>query len=92
MPSCINLQPFCTLSCWVIWYYFAELLGDTPLTPFHRQLDLSFQGSTHWNKRRSLGRSVTRQLGLAIFRPSFLLSFQRLVPFCQVVSMLCLKL
>ncbi|KAG5599492.1 hypothetical protein H5410_030862 [Solanum commersonii] len=47
-----------------------------PTTPLHRQLDLILQRSVHWNKRRSPGRSVTRQLGSAIFRPSFLRSFQ----------------
>ncbi|KAG5586047.1 hypothetical protein H5410_046481 [Solanum commersonii] len=47
-----------------------------PTTPFHRQFDFSLQGSTHWNKRRSPGRSTTHQLGLTIFRPSFLSSFQ----------------
>ncbi|KAG5590341.1 hypothetical protein H5410_040855 [Solanum commersonii] len=33
------------------------------------------QGSAHWNKRRSPGRSATRQLGSAIFMPSVLHSF-----------------
>ncbi|KAG5612056.1 hypothetical protein H5410_023337 [Solanum commersonii] len=64
------------LSRWVIWYFFAKLFGDTPISPLYRQLDLFLQGSAYWNKRRSPGRSVTRQLGSAIFRPSFLHSFQ----------------
>uniref|UniRef100_M1DVA0 Uncharacterized protein n=1 Tax=Solanum tuberosum TaxID=4113 RepID=M1DVA0_SOLTU len=91
-PSCFILQPLRVLSCWAIWYFFAKLLGDTPTAPFHRQLDLSLQGSAHWNKRRSPGRSATHQLGSGIFRPSFLHSFHPLVPSCQVVFMLCLKL
>ncbi|KAG5580927.1 hypothetical protein H5410_051554 [Solanum commersonii] len=69
-------EPLCILSRWAIWYCFAKLFGDTLTAPFHRQLDLFLQGSVHWNKRRSPGRSATRQLGSAIFRPSFLRSFQ----------------
>uniref|UniRef100_M1D9M8 Uncharacterized protein n=1 Tax=Solanum tuberosum TaxID=4113 RepID=M1D9M8_SOLTU len=68
-PSCFSLQPLRALSRWAIWYCFAELLGDTSTAPFHHQLDLSLQGSAHWNKRRSPGRSATRQLGSAILRP-----------------------
>ncbi|KAG5599758.1 hypothetical protein H5410_031128 [Solanum commersonii] len=47
-----------------------------PTDPFHRQLDLSIQGSAQWNKWRSPGRLATHQLGSAIFKPSFLRSFQ----------------
>ncbi|KAG5631597.1 hypothetical protein H5410_003314 [Solanum commersonii] len=60
---------------------FIELLGDTPIAPFHLQLDLSLKGSAHWNKRQSPGRSGTHQLGSAILRPSFLRSFQPLCSF-----------
>ncbi|KAG5585177.1 hypothetical protein H5410_045611, partial [Solanum commersonii] len=50
-PFCFSLQPLRTLSRWMIWYCFTELLNDTSTAPFHRQLDLSLQGSAHWNKR-----------------------------------------
>ncbi|KAG5576604.1 hypothetical protein H5410_056738 [Solanum commersonii] len=66
---------------WALWYCFAKLLGDTLTAPFHHQLDLSLQGSAHLYKRRSLGRSATRQLGSAILKPSFLRSFQPLCSF-----------
>uniref|UniRef100_M1DAB7 Uncharacterized protein n=1 Tax=Solanum tuberosum TaxID=4113 RepID=M1DAB7_SOLTU len=74
-PFYFILQPLRLLSCWVIWNCFAELLDDTPTAPFHHQLDLSLQGSVHWNERRSPGRSATRQLSSAITLISFLHSF-----------------
>ncbi|KAG5605519.1 hypothetical protein H5410_027011 [Solanum commersonii] len=91
-PSCFSLQSLRALSRWEIWYCFAELLGDTPIAPFHRQLDLSLQGSAHCNKRRS---QADRQLVNWARRSSglhFFALFSCFVPSCQVVSMLCLKL
>uniref|UniRef100_M1D9F5 Uncharacterized protein n=1 Tax=Solanum tuberosum TaxID=4113 RepID=M1D9F5_SOLTU len=82
-PSYFSLSPLHILIRWEIWYCFTELFGDTPTTPFHRQLDLFLQGLAHWNKKGSPGRSVTHQLGSAIFRPSFLRSFQPPCSFLQ---------
>ncbi|KAG5596745.1 hypothetical protein H5410_037977, partial [Solanum commersonii] len=88
----LSANPLRVLSHWVIWYYFAELLGDAPTIPFHRQLDLFLQGSALWNKGdlqadQRLANWARRSSGLHFF-----VLFSRLVPSCQVVSMLCLKL
>ncbi|KAG5595575.1 hypothetical protein H5410_036807 [Solanum commersonii] len=72
----VHLQPLRILSRWTIWFCFTKLIGDTLTAPFHRQLDLFLLGLAHRNKRRSPGPSMTCQLGSAIFRPSFLRSFQ----------------
>ncbi|KAG5577089.1 hypothetical protein H5410_057223 [Solanum commersonii] len=69
-------EPLRVMSCWAIWYCFAKLFSDTPIALFHCQLDLFLQGSVQRNKRRSPGQSATHQLGLTIFRPSFLHFFQ----------------
>ncbi|KAG5631990.1 hypothetical protein H5410_003707, partial [Solanum commersonii] len=46
----------------------ADTLDDLPFGQFHRLLDLAFSIFA-WNKRRSPGRSTTRQLGSAIISP-----------------------
>ncbi|KAG5631865.1 hypothetical protein H5410_003582 [Solanum commersonii] len=82
--SAIRLLPYRALSRWAIWYCFAKLLSDIPTIPFHRKLELSLQGSVHWNKRRSVGRSAAHQLGSAILRSSFFVFLSRFVPSCQL--------
>ncbi|KAG5610213.1 hypothetical protein H5410_021494, partial [Solanum commersonii] len=45
---------------WATGNCFAELLGDALTAPFHRQLDLFLQGSSHWNFGRGQGRLASR--------------------------------
>uniref|UniRef100_M1DUD7 Uncharacterized protein n=1 Tax=Solanum tuberosum TaxID=4113 RepID=M1DUD7_SOLTU len=53
LPSCTSLQHHRALGHWATWYSFTELLGDAPTSPFFCRLDPFFQGSAHWNKRRT---------------------------------------
>uniref|UniRef100_M1DSI9 Uncharacterized protein n=1 Tax=Solanum tuberosum TaxID=4113 RepID=M1DSI9_SOLTU len=81
-PFYACLQHLCVLDHGSVYFYFAELIGDTPNAPFIAFLILFLQGFAYRNKGRSMSSRRFVKCAWRCSGFSFFILYSIFVPFC----------